>query len=62
VTITLVGAIGDQFVVIFNVVSLNDKAPAERDEAITSIASKLQQIRGVARICYEVLPDRRQSH
>jgi hypothetical protein len=62
VTITLVGTIGDQFVIIFNVASLHNKGPAERDVSINEIASKLQGINGVARVCYEVLPDMKRSH
>jgi hypothetical protein len=62
VTVTLVGAMGDQFVVIFNVASLHESAPAERDAAIREIASRLQEIKGVARVCYEVLPDPKRAH
>jgi len=62
VTITLVGTIGDQFVVIFNIASLHEKEPAARDLAISEIASNLQKIKGVARVCYEVLPDPRGMH
>jgi hypothetical protein len=62
VTITLVGTLGDQFVIIFNVASLHDKSPGDRDLAINEIASNLQKINGVARVCYEVLPDKKLSH
>jgi phage tail sheath gpL-like len=62
ITITLIGTIGEQFVVMFSIASLHDKTPAQRDEAIADIASNLRTIRGVARVCYEVLPDPRASH
>jgi uncharacterized protein GlcG (DUF336 family) len=62
VVVTVVAAVGDQFVIIFNVASLQDETPAARDRAITTIASRLQKIRSVARVCYEVVPDKRHSH
>ena len=62
VTITLVATLADQFVIIFNVASLHDKDPAGRDLAIDEIASRLQKINGVARVCYEVLPNKKRSH
>jgi hypothetical protein len=62
VTITLVGALNDQFVIIFNVASLMEMTPADRDQTIVDIASKLRTIKSVARVCYEVMPDRRHSH
>jgi hypothetical protein len=61
-TLTLVGAMNDQFVVIFHVASLQGKDPAVRDAAITAIASKMHDIKAVARVCYEVLPHRKSSH
>ena len=62
VTITLIGTLGDQFVIMFNIASLHDKTPVQRDESINGIATRLQTIRGVARVCYEVLPNPKGSH
>lgn len=62
VTITLVGTMGEQFVLIFNIASLADRDPASRDREIMETGKRLQEIEGVARVCYEVLPDRKRSH
>ncbi|HZS56790.1 MAG TPA: hypothetical protein VFA65_20455 [Bryobacteraceae bacterium] len=62
VVLTLVGAMNNQFVLIFNIESLSKKDPASRDHIINDVAKKLLLIKGVARVCYEIFPDKSGAH
>lgn len=62
VAVTLIGAIGGQFVLIFHIGSLAQADPITRDREISEIAKRLHDIQGVARVLYEVLPDRARAH